>query len=83
MTLLNYHTTDFNASNDHIAIDLSLSSDSTKSTMTNEQRTAALAWLSLNAEPGKPLKDSEQKKWEERLDRYIKSWQKEDRKSVV
>ena len=77
MTLLNYHTTDFNASNDHVAIDLSLSSDSTKSTMTNEQRTAALAWLSLNAEPGKPLKDSEREKWEERLDRYIKSWQKE------
>ena len=37
--------------------------------MTNEQRTAALAWLSLNAEPGKPLKNSEQKKWEKRLDR--------------
>ena len=45
--------------------------------MTKEQRTAALAWLTLNAEPGRTLKNSEQKKWEERLDRYIKSWQKE------
>ena len=45
--------------------------------MTNEQRTAALAWLSRNVEPGRPLKDSERKKWEERLDKYIKSWQKE------
>ena len=45
--------------------------------MTNEQRKAASAWLSLNAEPGRPLKDSERKKWEERLDKYVKNWQKE------
>ena len=48
-----------------------------KSTMTDEQRTAALAWLNLNAESGRSLKDSELKKWEERLNRYIKNWQKE------
>ena len=49
-----------------------------KSTMTDEQRTAALAWLNLNAEPGRSLKDSELKKWEERLNRYIKNWQKKE-----
>ena len=45
--------------------------------MSDEQRTRALGWLCLNAEPGKILKGQDRKKWEDRCDVYIKTWQKE------